>query len=206
MIRMKSAVVCEEWHDLWAFVRDMGESRPTKGHVLTRLDESLPFQAGNVYWREPRISRKSPDAKAAMRAYAKRWREANLEKSLDADMRKRYGIGVVEYTALLESQGGVCAVCGKPETRVDHRTKKVSRLAVDHDHVTKAVRGLLCKNCNTAIGSFGDDPAMFRAALAYLERHAAASMRAPDAASIVEPYYLSSHLPVPAGLLEGVLA
>ena len=62
---------------------------------------------------------------------------------------------------MLAVQGHRCAICGeKPET-----------LTVDHDHVTGAVRALLCPPCNQAIGHAKDDPAIFRAAIAYLERY-----------------------------------
>lgn len=53
---------------------------------------------------------------------------------------KRYGITPRQYARMLEMQGGRCAICRKrPKTR---------RLAVDHDHQTKRVRGLLCMRCN----------------------------------------------------------
>lgn len=57
----------------------------------------------------------------------------------------------------------VCATCGveKPET--------AKALAVDHDHDTGAVRGLLCANCNKGIGNLGDNVDTLIAAAAYLE-------------------------------------
>ncbi len=65
------------------------------------------------------------------------------------------------YNIWLQRQGGVCAIC---------KAKPVgARLAVDHDHKTMRVRGLLCRQCNTALGSFNDDPSRLRAAVAYLE-------------------------------------
>jgi hypothetical protein len=72
---------------------------------------------------------------------------------------KRYGISPAEYDALLAKQGGACAICRK-------RSKQ--RLCVDHCHVTGMVRGLLCKECNGALGYLRDDQASLVAALAYL--------------------------------------
>lgn len=68
-----------------------------------------------------------------------------------------------QYDALLVLQEGLCAICRKapPERR---------RLAVDHDHQTGTVRGLLCSRCNLGLGYFKDDPDHLRAATAYLER------------------------------------
>ncbi len=65
------------------------------------------------------------------------------------------------------AQGGVCAICGLPETRVVKG--KLNRLAVDHDHTTGRVRGLLCFRCNTCLGRFEDNVELLRAAEAYLE-------------------------------------
>ena len=59
---------------------------------------------------------------------------------------KRYGINITpkEYLKLLKKQNGVCAICGKT-----NKSKK--DLAVDHNHETGKVRGLLCTWCNTHI-------------------------------------------------------
>jgi hypothetical protein len=77
---------------------------------------------------------------------------------------KTYGLTPATYDALLVEQGHTCAIC--------KRTCSTGRrLSVDHDHVTGAVRGLLCGNCNTAIGKLRDDPALMRRAADYVERH-----------------------------------
>jgi len=65
-----------------------------------------------------------------------------------------------EYDAMLERQGGVCAIC---------KGKSSGRLVVDHDHATGNVRGLLCGSCNLALGLLRDDRGRLRAAMAYLE-------------------------------------
>lgn len=52
----------------------------------------------------------------------------------------RYGITPAQYDAMLVRQGGGCAIC--------HRPPKTRRLAVEHDHKSRRVRGLCCFNCN----------------------------------------------------------
>lgn len=68
---------------------------------------------------------------------------------------------------LRQVQDGKCAICG-----VDERDAPRSRLAVDHDHITHAVRGLLCNNCNCGLGHFKDDEKRLLAAIEYLARSA----------------------------------
>ena len=74
-------------------------------------------------------------------------------------LRRRYGITGADVDAMVAAQGGSCAVCdGKPEH-------------VDHDHKTGKVRGLLCFNCNQALGNVRDDPAVLQGLIDYLRRH-----------------------------------
>jgi hypothetical protein len=85
------------------------------------------------------------------------------ERSRASYLKSEYGITVEEYDRLLALQAGVCAVCGQEE-----RAKNKKTLAVDHDHVTGAVRGLLCHSCNIALGMLGDDPARIARLREYL--------------------------------------
>lgn len=62
----------------------------------------------------------------------------------------RYGITESKYTAMLEHQGGTCAVCKGPPRGFG--TRKNNKLVVDHDHSTGRVRGLLCGQCNSLLG------------------------------------------------------
>lgn len=83
------------------------------------------------------------------------------------NLKSKFKISPYEYDVILEAQNHVCAICDKPETAI--RNGEVKRLAVDHDHLTHEVRGLLCQKCNTALGSFGDDIATLEKAIAYLK-------------------------------------
>lgn len=80
-------------------------------------------------------------------------------------IQKAYGISTRQYNAILAAQGGVCAICGRRPSK--------RRLAVDHDHHTGVVRGLLCASgdygCNKGLGYFNDDVEILRRAVAYLE-------------------------------------
>lgn len=87
-------------------------------------------------------------ARASSRNYKRRVRYAEL------------GISEEGYQELLRRQKGRCAICKKKPGQ--------SRLAVDHDHTTGVVRGLLCKHCNQALGHFRDNVESLKAAIRYL--------------------------------------
>lgn len=72
-----------------------------------------------------------------------------------------YGLRSGDYERLYDLQGGTCAIC----TRATGRTR---RLSVDHDHATGAVRGLLCRPCNSMLGHARDDTLFFARAMRYL--------------------------------------
>lgn len=76
---------------------------------------------------------------------------------------REYGLTHDEYLALLEAQGGACAICG------DNGQQRA--LAVDHDHVTSAIRGLLCDRCNPMLGYARDSIAILEAAIEYLKKN-----------------------------------
>jgi hypothetical protein len=91
-------------------------------------------------------------------AYAKAWRMANPHIKR-AQRLKKYGITLEQFNTLLELQKFVCAVCYKQQTRT---------LNVDHNHTTGQIRGLLCGNCNRAIGYIYEDINIATALINYL--------------------------------------
>jgi Recombination endonuclease VII len=72
-----------------------------------------------------------------------------------------YGISLADYDRMYEQQGGRCRMCKR-------RPKPGRSLCIDHNHVTRKVRGLLCNNCNCLIGFSGDDPSVLMAGSSYL--------------------------------------
>lgn len=67
-----------------------------------------------------------------------------------------------------EEQNGLCAICGNPEKAF--MKTKVMYLAIDHNHKTGEIRGLLCTNCNNGLGRFKDNIDLLNKAIAYIEK------------------------------------
>lgn len=97
------------------------------------------------------------------RHHVPRRNDPNVQR--EWNLRTSYGIGIEDYDRMLTEQDGGCATCGKPEAESWRR-----RLCVDHCHATGQVRGLLCANCNRAIGLASDDPELLDRMAAYLRR------------------------------------
>lgn len=89
-------------------------------------------------------------------------------------LRRRYGIGAAEVAAMIERQGGVCAIClEKPAAHVDH------------NHRTGKVRGVLCFGCNGGLGQFQDNAESMRRAIEYVQRDGFDGVREPATSYIL---------------------
>lgn len=97
--------------------------------------------------------------------YERNRRQDDPDRDRRQNYRRKYGITLEQYNVMLEAQNGVCAVCQQPERRAE-----TSNLAVDHCHETGEVRGLLCSNCNRALGLLADDPKRITALADYLTK------------------------------------
>jgi hypothetical protein len=115
-----------------------------------------------------------------------KWLDSNYEKARDSQrkykitnreklkkdyrnwrLKNQYGLTEEDFKELLIKQNGVCAICGQSETKVQHG--KIQPLTVDHNHETGKVRGLLCFNCNIAIGKLKDSVVLLEQAIEYLK-------------------------------------
>ena len=108
-------------------------------------------------WRTDKVFR---DRRNAVR------RSQSPEARKAQQLARVYGISADDYALLLREQNGVCAICHRPEETWSKGVKRY--LAVDHDHETKEVRGLLCGRCNPGLGYFQDDILRLEAAIRYL--------------------------------------
>jgi hypothetical protein len=115
----------------------------------------------------------------SQRKAGKKWRETHLEYVKAANkewvaknpeavrgyiLKRRYGIGIVEFDRMLAEQGG-CGICVGSDSGVSGR-----KMSVDHDHKTGKVRGILCRGCNSGIGFLKEDIAVIESAAAYVDR------------------------------------
>jgi hypothetical protein len=111
------------------------------------------------------------------RQKARRLKSGHKEKYRAWFLKKTYGITAEEHAALFAQQGKCCAICGSKEPRTTRSWH------VDHDHVTGAVRGILCNTCNLLLGRARDRVDILQGAIAYLNGAQAANRRRVGCAS-----------------------
>lgn len=119
------------------------------------------------------------NSQESRRAYQQTYYSANKDAKRSTAwrglLRRKYGLTPEEYAAMVEAQGGKCAICGSS----DNGGKP---LYVDHDHTTGANRELLCNGCNALLGFAKEAPDVLLAAVQYLERHGSVMSRGQEEA------------------------
>ena len=76
--------------------------------------------------------------------------ENNKDKIKENAIIRKFGLTLEQYNKLLEKQNNCCAICGK------HQSELKRALAIDHNHTTGKIRGLLCYKCNLGLGYFNN--------------------------------------------------
>lgn len=88
-------------------------------------------------------------------------------------LQKKYGISLDDFNTMWEKCNGNCEICGSSmKLPVKRKGQPLDVVAVDHDHETGKVRGLLCNACNKAIGLLRDNIEILTKAKEYLKCHA----------------------------------
>lgn len=110
----------------------------------------------------PGVKRPAPHPGPRCATHHREAKKEQKQRAHTAAVNKTYSFADADhYDRLYKLQGGKCAICQRA-------TGKTKRLAVDHDHKTDEVRGLLCSTCNRILGHFRDDPNAFGRAIVYL--------------------------------------
>lgn len=138
--------------------RDVADA-PEGHRVCVRCSETREL---GEFPRDARgLEGRARDCKRCRNAYVREWAKENHERTKDArreaEVRGRYGDAGLEVLRRIR-EGESCEVCGE----------HTPRMAIDHDHSSGEVRGLLCSKCNTALGLLKDDPDRILSLLAYL--------------------------------------
>lgn len=135
-----------------------------KGQLCCTCKERKPFsEFGKDRSTNNGIDRR---CKRCKRELHTRWRNENRDEYKDRlrvnHLKNRFGLTREQFTSIMEAQDDKCAICRK-------EFASAADTCVDHDHITEAVRGILCRKCNTGIGLFRDDINLVRSAVAYLQ-------------------------------------
>ncbi len=132
-----------------------------------------------------RYAQSTVEQKQSLNESTKKWRLANPDKikeirkrtdskrkiiRREKELQKNFGITSDQYLKMAAEQGDVCAICLTPETLLG-KGGEIRPLCVDHCHTTGQVRGLLCANCNLALGHFKDQQERLRSAMEYLNKY-----------------------------------
>jgi hypothetical protein len=159
---MKTCSKCKEKKPLSEFRPEMCRG----GRLGSHCKKCHAQYARDWYFKHreeilPRAERYRKEHLEGNRISSKKWQDKNRSTAHARYIKNTYGITVAIYNSMIESQRGVCRICGS----VPHAGK---RLNIDHAHRTGAIRGLLCHSCNSAIGMLRDDPNIADAAADYL--------------------------------------
>jgi Recombination endonuclease VII len=163
LMRNGDAITWSNFEEFCADVTDAPEHR----YAMAPIDATKPMSKDNYKWAsEGHAKTGTPEG---FLQYRRENQKANSDHIRGRRFQKEYGIDFAEYQRMLIEQNGVCAVCEKPETKMERGT--IRHLSVDHNHTTGVVRGLLCANCNMAIGYMCDDVTVLQKAIGYLRKH-----------------------------------
>lgn len=136
------------------YYQENAEAIKAQVREYTRANKDKISQYHKSYYRENR-----DELLVTRQIYA----SGHRDEIEDYRLRAAYGISLAQYEEMLVAQDGRCRICGSD--KADSRGRS---LHVDHDHATGRVRGLLCNQCNHAIGLLQDSPERFERAADYL--------------------------------------
>lgn len=152
--------------------RDRATARRRAAGVKPRTRYKSDAERKAARRAQNRINKKkciarSPERKARILEYNREYNKAAVQSGQNRVWRLKtlFNLTVEDYDRMVAAQENHCAICP-----AIHEDVKGKRLAVDHDHKTGKIRGLLCRACNNALGLLNDDTERMRNAIGYLDR------------------------------------
>jgi len=145
----KTCSVCHKEKDIEEFAQDKNRK---DGHVCTCKE------CYNIRSRKNWHKYKEKDNKRKREYHRK-----HPEQARSRHLHCRYGITLDDYNNIFKEQNGRCAICGR------HQMELKNKLYIDHNHVTGAIRGLLCSKCNSVIGLVFEDVNILKEVICYLK-------------------------------------
>lgn len=117
------------------------------------------------WWNKPENNTRMKERRKALKAHI-----SEIERN--SHIKRTYGLSKEDFMSIISSQGNSCGICRIPFSVMSFiKEGRKIRTAVDHDHDTGKVRGILCATCNLGIGFFGDNEEHLQMAIDYLRRH-----------------------------------
>jgi len=145
-------------------VRESRERNKDKRNALRRERRASDPEYAALDRARSAARYKDPEKRKDAIEASRQWRIANPERHKNNLLMINYGITLEKYNTMRSEQNYKCAICSIPETDT------YRGLFVDHCHETKSVRGLLCRQCNIAIGIFDHSTESLSSAVKYLSR------------------------------------
>jgi len=108
--------------------------------------------------------------KASVRLRNSEWQKNNQDRVRHNTLMSAHGITLDDYKSMLIQQNNLCAICHGAETKISKKTGRTKNFCVDHNHKTGRIRGLLCDDCNIAIGKMKENINSLKAAIEYLSK------------------------------------
>jgi len=96
--------------------------------------------------------------------YLKSIRSGNHDRKFDILLRKKYNITAEQYYEMFKNQEYKCLICK------DSQSNHGRKFCVDHNHITKKVRGILCQPCNTAMGLLKENLHTLKTMIDYIKK------------------------------------
>jgi DNA-directed RNA polymerase subunit RPC12/RpoP len=134
-------------------------------------EEFTPKNGSHIYctpYCRGKAREQGDERRLKMNEYRKEWKQKNPDTHYtsyrNSHLLRNFGITEEKYQELLQLQNNSCAICGKSQEA------EKRNLAVDHNHITREIRGLLCGYCNRRVVGRHRDGALLRKIADYVEQ------------------------------------